>query len=101
MEKKIWGSYHRIRTTRKFVKAWEDCLKHDAASPIFYQYVTMKCLKIWLGHNLQEEDYETSTTGINDLEENTLHYMAGYVILINNIIRIDQVDKMDEKGKEK
>ena len=77
---------HCIRTTRKFVKAWEDFLKHfDApASPIFYQYVTDEVFKDMVraefARKNQEEDYEIRTTGINDMEENTLRYMAGYVL---------------------
>ena len=81
----MWGSYHRICTKHSFVYAWEDFLKHfDApASPIFYQHVTDEVFKDMVKTEFarkDNEDCEIATTGISDMEENTLRYMAGYVL---------------------
>ena len=81
----MWASYHHIRTTKMFVRCWEDFIMHFDApkTPTFYQYVTDEVFKQMVKVEFAkepEEDCEMPTTSVNVMEENTLRYTAGYVL---------------------
>ena len=87
-KEKLWGLYHRMRTSEDFIKLWSDFMLSSVTvadpSPFFYQYVSTYVMKelIKKDHPVLSEashasaKYEVSLT---PLEQNSLRYVCGYV----------------------
>lgn len=80
---KMWGDFHRLRTSDKFKREWGDFLEEigQVALPAFYQFVSNVVFKELVHQHHQISTTETQS-GISPLtfeEENALRYVAGHV----------------------
>jgi len=82
---KLWGAYHKLRTSDKYVKDWKDFL-HKAVGKsncaIFYQHVGDYMVKDLIENHFKlvappSRDVEQLT--LNFYEASALQYAAGYV----------------------
>ena len=85
-KEKMWGLYHRLRTSKKFKDGWNSFLfklTGQQASPAFYQYVTNEVFKCLIEKEYPLPETSTSTespvTPLTFEEQNALRYVAGYI----------------------
>ena len=82
---KMWGSFHRLRTSVTFISRWKNFLKEvitATACPIFFQHLTSTIFM-----DMVRQEFPVVETGPQRQEEqalsyeekNALRYAAGYV----------------------
>ncbi len=84
---KLWGLYHKLRTSDEFFKLWTDFLQSSITvtdpSHFFYQYVSNYVLKelIKLDHPVPQTSSATDKYEVvlTQLEQNSLRYVCGYI----------------------
>ena len=85
-KERMWGAYHRLRTSVTFVGDWQTFLSTSVqlkAFPAFYQFVTHYVFKglIKLHYPVSvEAGQESHSRPLTHVEQNALRYVAGYVI---------------------
>ena len=82
---KLWSSFHQLRSSKEFLKKWEEFLSSCKmpTCPLFYQYFTAKLMEYSIKEQIStapeiitdSQPYELSYE-----EQNAVRYVAGYVI---------------------
>ena len=82
---RMWGAYHRLRSSETFHKDWKDFVDESVGLkgyPVLYQFVTHIIFKklIKAQYPLSDSTAESPDRPLTYQEQNALRYVSGYVI---------------------
>ena len=81
---KMWGAYHRLRTSEEYVRIWKEFLNEaigQSSCAIFFQRVGDYMVKELIANHFEvvAPPREEKELSLNSFEANSLRYSAGYV----------------------
>ncbi len=81
---KMWGGYHQLRTSVKFVAEWKTFLRDSVGSevgPVFFQFITNEMFKDMVKQEFEIDpsSADASSCKLSHDDECALRYTAGYV----------------------
>ena len=83
----LWSRYHELTISEVFKNGWEEFLEYSKVDkePMFYQHITDEVFEKLIQQSVSLESTDAQQCEENDIlltyeEENTVTYVAGYVI---------------------